>query len=92
MLKVAAGGLCRDSLVTVRARSRRVGRPAAGQLQASMSRTKIRGRLAAAGVIRLGRPGINEYTDHGRESRICGEERGQDGGPPVHAVGVRDAL
>jgi hypothetical protein len=39
-----------------------------------MSRTKIRGRLAAAGVIRLGRPGINGRLDHGRESRICGEE------------------
>ena len=40
MLKAAVGGPSRDSLFTVRARARRVGRPAAGQFQASMSRIK----------------------------------------------------
>ena len=43
MVKVADGGPSRDSLVTVRARSRWVGRPAAGQFQASMSRITIQG-------------------------------------------------
>ena len=56
-----------------------------------MSRIKIQGRLAAAGVVRLGGPGINEALDHGRESPMGGE-RGQDAGPPVQAVRVRDVL
>jgi hypothetical protein len=41
LLKVADGGPSRDSLVTVRARSRWAGRPAAGRFRASMSRIKI---------------------------------------------------
>ena len=36
--------------------------------------------------------GIKERLGHGRESRMGGDERGQDAGPLVHAVRVRDVL
>ena len=87
LLRAAVGGPSRDSLVTVRARSRWVGRPAAGQFQASMSGIKIPGSawrllVSSGSAVR----GINERLDHGRGSRMGGDERGQDAGPPVHAV------
>ena len=42
--------------------------------------------------MRLGRPGINERLEHGRASRMGGDERGQDADPRVHAARVRDVL
>ena len=57
-----------------------------------MSRIKIQGPPGAAGVVWLGRPEDNECLDHGCEFGMGGDERGQDAGPPVHAVRVRDVL
>ena len=53
LLKVAVGGPSRDGLVTVRARSRWVGRPGAGRFQDPMSRIKILGASGGCLVIRL---------------------------------------
>jgi hypothetical protein len=72
LLKAAADGPPQDSLVTVRARSRWAGRPAAGRYQASMGRIKIQVRLAAAGIVRLGRPEGNKCLDHGCEPGMGG--------------------
>ena len=47
-------------------------RPSAGRYQLSMGRIKIQVRLAAAGIVRLGRPEGNKYLDHGCESRMGG--------------------
>ena len=57
-----------------------------------MSRIKIQCPPGAAGVVRLGGPEGNEGLDQGRESRMGGDERGQDADPLVHAVRVRDVL
>ena len=57
-----------------------------------MSRIKIQCPPGAAGVVRLGGSEGNEGLDHGRESGMGGDERGQDAGAPVHAVRVRDVL
>ena len=56
-----------------------------------MSRIKIHGR-AAAGVVRLGRPGDNERLITAASLEPAGNEQGQGAGPPVHAVRARDAL
>jgi hypothetical protein len=48
------------------------GRPAAGRYQASMGRIKIQVRLAAAGIVRLGRPEGSKCLDHGCESGMGG--------------------
>ena len=56
-----------------------------GHRPAPMGRIKIQVRLAAAGIVRLGRPEGNKCLDHG-----C--ERGQDADPPVHAARARDVL
>ena len=56
-----------------------------------MSPLTSRVRRVAAGVIQLSRPGITSI-DHGCESGIGNDERGQQAGPPVHAVRARDVL
>ena len=81
LLKAAVNGPPRDSLVTVRARSRWAGRLAAGRYQVSMGRIKIKVRLAAAGIVRLDRP-----------EGWAGNEGGQDADPPVHAARAQDAM
>ena len=92
LLKVAVGGAVAGPAWSPSGRGH-AGRPSrCGRFQASMSRIRSRVRFAAADVIRLGRPGINECLDHGRESGMGGDERGQDADPPVHAVRVRDVL
>jgi hypothetical protein len=57
-----------------------------------MSPAASRVRRVAAAVIRLSRPGDNEYLDRGCESGIGDDERGQEAGPPVRAVRARDGL
>jgi hypothetical protein len=48
------------------------GRPSAGRYQVSVGRIKIQVRLAAAGIVRLGRPEGNTCLDHGCESGMGG--------------------
>jgi hypothetical protein len=69
-----------------------VGRPAAGRFQASMSRIKFQGAPGGCWCHPARQAGINECLDHGRESGMGGDERGQDADPAVHAVRVRDVL
>ena len=92
LLKAAAGGPSRDSLVTVRARSRRAGRAAAGRFPVPVSRIKIQGPPGGCWCHPARQAGINECLDRGRESRMGGDQRGQDADPAVHAVRVRDVL
>jgi hypothetical protein len=88
----AVGGPSRDSLVTVRARSR-PGRSPRGRAVSGLDEPHQGPRLAWRVLVSSGSAGgINEYLDNGRESRMGGDERGQDAGPPVHAVRVRDVL
>ena len=67
-----------------------VQRPGGFRPRCAASRS--RAGLAAAGVARLGRPRGNQCLDHGSESGMGGDERGQDADPPVHAVRTRDVL
>ena len=92
LLKVAGGGPSRDSLLTVRARSRWAGRPAAGRFQASMSHIKIQSPLGGCWCRPARQAGVMRGWITAASLGWAGDERGQDADPPVHAVRVRDVL
>ena len=92
LLKVAVGGPSWDSLVTARTRSPWAGRPAAGRFspgEPHQDPGSVWRLLVSSGSAG---PGGNECLDRGCESGMGGDERGQDAGPPVHAVRVQDVL
>ena len=72
LLMAAVGRAVPDSLVTVRARSRWAGRPAAGRFQASMSRIKIQDPPGSCWCRPARQAGNNECPDHGCESEMGG--------------------
>ena len=92
LLKVAGGRPSRDSLLTVRARSRWAGRPAAGRFQASMRRIKIQSPPGGCWCRPARQAGVMRGWITAASLGWAGDERGQDADPPVHAVRVRDVL
>ena len=90
--KIAVGRPSRDSLLTVRARSRWAGRPAAGRFQASMSRIKIQSSPGGCWCGPARQAGVMRGWITAASLGWAGDERGQDADPPVHAVRVRDVL
>jgi hypothetical protein len=57
-----------------------------------MSRIRIQGPHGGCWCHPARQAGINERLDHGHESRMGGDQRGQDANSLVHAVRVRDVL
>ena len=57
-----------------------------------MSRIKIQGPPGGCWCHPARQAGINECLDRGRESRMGGDQRGQDANSLVHAVRIRDVL
>jgi hypothetical protein len=92
LLKAAAGGPSRDSLVTVRARSRWAGRLAAGRFQASMSRLKIQSPPGDCRCRPVRQARVTSAWITAASLGWAGDERGQDADSPVQAVRVRDIL
>jgi hypothetical protein len=57
-----------------------------------MSRIEIQGLPSGCRCRPTRQAGGNECLDHGCESGMGGDKRGQDADPPIHAVRVRDVI